>query len=361
MSRWPRASLPTISVTQDTLNSTIAPSGFAQPLVFFRLEPLQTLARASYTSTVVNFRLRIPGREIAKYLALHSRSLPSVELLDLATSNVKQNDISQLMFRLRNLRYLILDGCPLVSQRADAPEAAGAEALSQWMSLGKTMACAGIDGTRARERKLKRWLEQNYIAAPQEQATEEQIQPRRVRRGRRGVATATISLRASPPKTTTRLPSQSGHVNNQTPIPRIRILPPVPALHSVTVTAPMISPNGPEFDTRKEAMRVAFEQGWAEGISMLQNQRAIMRTSWGRGMRVVQFAPPDITLWEDCRETEDDGEEGLEGLVDLQTGEEFDLLDERGPTLCFAGPDRGINHAAGCAHEVGWRVFKDNL
>ncbi|OBZ68362.1 hypothetical protein A0H81_11642 [Grifola frondosa] len=305
LSNWPTTALPTLSVVQDPLDPTIAPDHFAQPLVFFELQPLGSLALSPLAADLTSFRLRIPGRKVAQYLYALPRTLPRVELLDLSTCNVLDTDIEGILGRFGHLKALVLDGCAVVSQRADI--LGQAEPTSQWAALGKTMALAGVKRAREREKKVKAWREAGYAALPTvaEPAPAQQAAPRRFKRGRRGLATATISLRASPSRDN-EVPAQAVSVDRlPPPSQKIRILPFSPILQSIALTTP--SAVGPEMHG---AIREEFERGWAEGIAQLSAIRARLRQSWRNGVRVLMFSEE---IDDEIDEVEGDSEVGLTG------------------------------------------------
>ncbi|KAH9835889.1 uncharacterized protein C8Q71DRAFT_836782 [Rhodofomes roseus] len=382
-SRWPAADLPTLSIVQDPLDPSIAPTKFAQPLVFFRLDPLSTLACSPFLEDLRHFRLRVPARQAARFLYALPNALPRVELLDMSTCNVLESDVEGMLGRFGCLRALVLDGCYIVSQRAVADGQDAEEALGHWAALGKMMALAGAKYAREREKRLKLWIEASRERAAAAQAGEEAVQeqapaPRRARRGRRGLATATISLRDSPPKDPVPLPklpagaTAGRNLLNQ----RIRILPSLPALRSLATTPP--ASVGPD---KHDTIRAEFARGWSEGIAQLCAVRARLRTSWGNGVRIVRI-DPDY----EADEEDGDGEDGLAGLMDVEDERAFviktqapenpDENAERGsdkesemlgiddgscPVLCLAGPGRKEGHVDGCGHQLGWEVWHDEI
>ncbi|KAI0931277.1 hypothetical protein AcW1_001275 [Taiwanofungus camphoratus] len=369
LSRWPAANLSTLSIVQDPLDPTIAPTQFAQPLVFFRLDPLSTLAQSPLVEQLFHFRMRIPARQAARYLYALPRTLPSIELLDLSTCNVHDADIEGILGRFGRLRSLVLDGCSVVSQRVDA-QAQGADALGQWAALGKMMALAGAKYAREREKQLKAWQEaasaRAAALANDQLVVQEERAPRRSRRGRRGLATATISLRQSPPRDSKPLPGRPPTRGPPSSVQKIRVLARVPSLRSVATTAP------PSVGSDKhEAIRADFERGWAEGIAQLSAIRARLKTSWGNGVRVVMFDEQYVP-----DEDDDDGDNGLAGLKDVDNerafliqvadrdegeGSKDGVDDGKCPLLCLAGPGPKDGHMAGCGHQLGWQVWRDEL
>ncbi|KAI0652300.1 hypothetical protein C8Q79DRAFT_936935 [Trametes meyenii] len=363
LSSWPDPVLPVLSIVQDPLDPTIAPTNFAQPLVFFQLDPISTLAVCSLSENLKHFRLRIPARQIARHLYSALHSFPGLEFLDLSTGSISSHDVAGILGRLRDLKVLVLDGCPIVSQRLDVQLDAG-DPFQQWEELGKAMALAGVARASEREKKLRLWMETYYVRENEEDSAKKD---KKSKRGRRGLATATISLRAPSPE-------RAAETNRKIPqnrVPRrdqkIRVLPPVPALSSLATSFPST------LDTETyDAVWDEFERGWAAGIARVQAIRLRFMTSWINGSsRIVRFANKGSPEWEEEKEY---GEEGLVGLVDVDAVSEFtlnitDADDAEGrtgpgfscPILCIAGPKRDAAHVAGCAHQIGWNIYKDEI
>ncbi|OSX66908.1 hypothetical protein POSPLADRAFT_1051073 [Postia placenta MAD-698-R-SB12] len=355
-SRWPVARLHALSIIQDPLDPLKAPTHFAQPLVFFRLDPLSTLVCSPLLENLLHFRLRIPARQPTRFLYTTPKALPSVETLDLSTCGVSLADVEGVLARFTRLRTLVLDQCHIVIPRADVQHDDG---LWYWAILGKAMAAASHKAAKDREKTLRTWLEAHnaHLAGNAPAPEPAQVRQRRPRRGRRGLATATISLRNSPPRDPVPIPAippgqlPPGATVGQ--IPRIRVLPSKPSVVSFTATAPVLF--GPD---KHEAIRAEFERGWAEGIALLHAVFRRIKASWDNGMRVMKF-DDDVV----------DSEVGFAGLVDVDDAEDFELetieLDERAPSqcpvLCLAGPRRNKHHVLGCGHEVVWDVWGDEL
>ncbi|KZT30953.1 hypothetical protein NEOLEDRAFT_1052883 [Neolentinus lepideus HHB14362 ss-1] len=353
LSTWPSSSLPTLSIIQDPLDPNIPKlQHFAQPLVFFRLDPFTGLVRAPFLRALTHFRLRIPARQVAQYIYAKPGALESVEVVDLSTCNVGERDVDLILGRFGRLKHLLLDNCSIL--RGEFNEVA-------WRELGKECALAGVRRAREREKKLKAWLEMNYVP-PQGGDDADAPAPglgtripgfghsRAPKRGRKGLATATISLRereepvAGPSTGTIRIAS----TDTKAKIPKIRVLPRAPTLLSLSTTV--------RHDDKHAVIRAEFERGWSEGIAQLSATAARLRASYVNNVvRVVKF-------------TEDaDGvmlEEGMEGLGDAGL-EDFDFdvsgAEKRYPVLCLAGPGRGEGHVEGCGHQVGWDVWRDEL
>ncbi|KAI0053467.1 hypothetical protein FA95DRAFT_1552521 [Auriscalpium vulgare] len=363
LARWPIYDIPTLSITQDPLDPAIAPPGFAQPLVFHKLDAVHTLLTSAALESLENCRLRIPDRQVGPFVYTSPAALPSVELLDLSTCAVGEKDIYAALQRFRDLRHLIVDRSKLWRGERGAPE---------WQNLGRTMATAGAVLARQRERDLKRWLQQQLALQPPPEADEEggeeseqAAQPplpppppngkgkgKGKGKGRRGLATATISIRDRPSRKdpAPRSSSSAAAPNLQ----RFHILPLAPSLRTISLSPPMHTPVASH-----AAIRADFARGWAEGLSTLSATRARLRTSWVKGTRLLRFAM-----------LEDDefglSDVGYDGLVDVlgDEDEQFaSLVEGRVPVLCLAGSGEreGYDHAHGCGHRRAWNVFEDNL
>ncbi|KAH9051321.1 hypothetical protein EDB83DRAFT_2626593, partial [Lactarius deliciosus] len=106
---WPSTALPAISVVEDLADDPTESS--AQPLSSFHLDnlssPLLVLTHA--------LRLRIPGREIVRFLrpSRWRSVLPRLTFLDLSTCCLSDPDVSKLLHSLPRLRHLVLDHCNL--------------------------------------------------------------------------------------------------------------------------------------------------------------------------------------------------------------------------------------------------------
>ncbi|KAG6333897.1 hypothetical protein ID866_5182 [Astraeus odoratus] len=334
-----RPYLPALSIVQDPLHPEIARGQhFAQPLVFFRLEPINTLICSPFLRTLPNLCLRIPLRPVAPFVSQSPQAAPALSILDLSTCNVHPGDVEGLLARFKNLKHLILDGCDII--RGDFHE-------GDWVAIGRMCALATVKAAKDREKKLKNWLEANATRfessdknASQQAAGE--VQRRRIRPGRRGLAAATISLRESPPREATPI------VRHNIDVPRIRVVPSPPTLRSLSTTS--------NTHLRDEhAIRIEFEQGWAEGLTRLDAVRGRLYQSWKNGVRVMYVAGDQST------------EDGLEGLEDVNDETIFHTIrEERGiwpaPVLCLAGSNSDTeNHADGCGHAAGSRIWDDNI
>lgn len=319
---------------------------FAQPLVFFRLDSLTTLVRSRFTRQLSAFRLRIPARQAARFVCALPGTLPALALLDLSTCNILASEVEPLVARFPHLRHLVLDGCSVI--RGELREA-------DWAELGRSCALGGARRARERERKLKAWLEANAARAMPPDAAQQgagepgtQLAERR-RKGRRGIANATITFRE---------PAGSGSSSTQpavkVAVPKIRILPVYPTLQSFATTTSMLVT-----DDIRPTIRSEFARGWSEGIKQVRAIRSRLRTSWNNGMRIMQIEDLDHTA--DGTTIE---EEGMDGLEDLSRTEAEWAADDKTyecPVFCLAGPGRGRDHLPGCGHVVGWTVWDDEM
>ncbi|TFK41993.1 hypothetical protein BDQ12DRAFT_349859 [Crucibulum laeve] len=357
LSQWPRSSLPTMSIVQDPLDPGVSSTqAFAQPIVFFRLDAYLPLLihSPSMSESLISLRLRIPMRPVARSLCVNafprmkhdyeSFSIPALKYLDLSTCGVLETEIDMILARFKVLKHLLLDGCKIF--RGEMRE-------GEWTALGKRCALVGVRRAKEREKKLKAWLEANAVAVAQNNGNElpyevnANIPARRQRRGRRGVATATISLRERDEAATSTSRAPQGA---RPTIPKMRILPPLPSLQSLAAT-----PSSLVKRDKFPMIRAEFEAGWAEGIAQLAVTRARMQTSSDNGWRILKFG----------NEIDDAAEEGLDGLEDVSKDEnEAFGMPVKGigaPVLCLVGSERDEEHEKDCGHSMGWDIWKDEL
>ncbi|KZV60406.1 hypothetical protein PENSPDRAFT_350645 [Peniophora sp. CONT] len=365
LSKWPAGSLPLLSIVQDPLDSSIAPTGFAQPIVFFRLEPLTTLSHSSLGSTLRFFRLRLPNRDVARYLSREGpdrlQPLPSLEFLDLSTCKVRDVDAARLLAQMPGLQMLVLDQCGTVR--------GGGEVESEgWEEFGKALALGGVFRQKEREKELRIYMES--VTTGQAPAAPRRSERKAKKKGRSGIANSTISLRdrrGQPPQPAAG-PSgflQGGNAGNDDPdghlatimatlsMKRIRILPAAPRLRRLAIT-----PAAHILPSAHEAIRTCFEHGWEEGVRTLDAVRTRMRTSVANDVvRAMRFARPGDEEYGEIEEGHP-----LSGLVDMHVlDEEWEEPQPPPPALCLVGPGREGEHAEDCAHARGWKVWEDEL
>ncbi|OAX44466.1 hypothetical protein K503DRAFT_765080 [Rhizopogon vinicolor AM-OR11-026] len=336
LSRWPPYELPALSIVQDPLDPAIANAQhFAQPLVFFRLDPISVLLCSAYISSLTHLRLRIPSRQISRFITSIPSSVPQLRLLDLSTCNIIVSDMEAILIRFHGLQHLILDGCSVARDQSH---------VGQWINVGKTCATATIRRAKAREKELKAWLERNAAGFLQSDATsmlQGMARPieRPRRPGRRGLATATISLREAPTASGSDIPPVPAGIV----IPKIRVVPSPPTLLSLSTSSSFIS------DTQHQAIREDFEEGWNEGLAQLAVVKSRLYQSWRNGVRMMRM-------------TADGGGHGLDGLEAIEVESAFHSHHKwDAPILCLAGSGTSGKHVQGCSHNFAWGVWDDTI
>jgi hypothetical protein len=233
----------------------------------------------------------------------------------------------------------------------------------EWNALGRRCALVGVRRAKEREKVLKAWLESSTIvetigsdAAP---AMSRDPNPdRKVKGGRKGLATATISLRkpdVNPSSLSRPLLSEKQVGQSKKGNSRIRVLPPIPRLVSLSIALTHTPDKYP-------IIRAEFEEGWAEGVAVLAMTRSRLRTSAGNGVRVMKFTK---SVMADDKSEEPGYEEGFDGLEDVDSiemsREEGGPWSQNPPILCFSGPARAGLHEDNCGHSVGWVVMGDEM
>ncbi|TFK70428.1 hypothetical protein BDN72DRAFT_766477 [Pluteus cervinus] len=330
LSRWSNTRLHSISIIQDPLDTdTGGVQAFAQPIVFFRFEPaFATLSSCSLASNSRALRVRIPHRSVVR--ALSSRNaFPRLEFLDLSTCSVLEGELEMILVRLWKVKHIVLDGCRVLRSEGD------------WNAFGKRLALIGVTRAKEREKQLKEYLERESMAALQLPEETTNIPIKKAKRGRRGLASATISLRE--PSTTS--PARPNGIRRPQ-IPKIRILPQCPTTLSLAMSTFIPS--------RQAEVLKEFEQGWFEGLVQMTANRSRLRQSFRNGVvRVVQFSREGVSPFE----------EGMVGLEDVESEDVFDKLEDetsRVPLLCLASSSgAGGEHAAECPHHAAQEFWGD--
>ena len=348
LSKW--SQLPVLSIVQDPIDLTAVDprQAFAQPIVFFRLEAISSLL---HSRTVVHsmhaFRLRIPSRAVARVLCMApvaiqglddwfqglslgpidvSGATPLLKYLDLSTCGLLDADVDMILMKYHALEHLVLDGCSML--RGELRE-------GEWAAMGKRCALIGVKRAKEREKELRASMEaprsSGEAAGSSAITAETTPATTRARRGRRGLAIATISLREREPRTygpTVPTPS-----SGMRPAAKVRVLPPLPTLRSLSTTlSPLVRAD-------KYAMiRTEFEAGWAEGIAQLEVARARVRASAGNGVHVLEMTSASAGAPEH--------------------GESRAEEEREAPVLCLVGAG-AAEHTAGCGHGVGQQIWKD--
>ena len=363
LARWPSGVLPVLSIIQDAFDAGLEQKqAFAQPIVFFRLDPCLSvlLHSPSMAPSLRALRLRIPSRPVARSICgttpsgtmAYSSALmppPDLEFLDLSTCSVLDSEVDMILVHFPSLKHLILDGCSLI--RGELRE-------GDWNALGKRCALASVKRAKQREKALKAWIDANQPTTNDDGPGENVHQARRAKRGRKGLASAAISLRDPGPDP---LPSSSRGVSviqmSLQRTTKIRILPSEPTLETLCITL------SPWIKLEKHPMiRAEFDSGWAEGVALLEVTKARLKGSAKNGYRVMRPSPTTGNRAEE-QDLDEQLEEGLEGLedVDVDESESSSTALLRPPILCFAGPGRNTHHEGNCGHSVGWQWMRDEL
>ncbi|CAA7268067.1 unnamed protein product [Cyclocybe aegerita] len=380
ISRWPSSHLPTISIVQDALEpEVIQKHAFAQPLVFHRLDYTLSIFLHSHgvSRSLKALRFRIPGRPIARSLCSPvptppnsdfnlSKAPASLEFLDVSTCGVLESEVDTILVRFTALKHLILDGCAILR---------GELLDGEWNALGKRCALVGARRAKEREKALKAWAEVVKLSAASVSATTGSDAPaerrtatknlKKAKRGRKGLAAATISLRNQdysdrPAAASSRVQSEGQRTEEKNKPPsKIRIFPSLPTLKTICVTvSPAIKPD------KYSMIRAEFESGWAEGVALLSVTRARQRASARNGFRIMRIVASDET-------DEEDYEPSLKGLEDVGMDDEevfamkledgSEVLEMTAPVICFCGSEREEFHEPNCGHRIGRKLMGDDL
>ncbi|KAJ3989045.1 hypothetical protein F5890DRAFT_1562136 [Lentinula detonsa] len=351
LSRWPPGRLSTLSIVQDPLTSEsltsegseVSPpstfslglpqlaAGFAQPIVFFQLEStFPSLLRGPYLRIPLQtLRLRFPSRNITRSLTqapvphppsygasipagskpsskyvrrvanAHLSPTPYLKFLDLSTCLISESSLPQIITQYPSLTHIILDSCNVLRNH----DVAIRDNAREWGSVSMSCAVAGMGKAKERERKLNAWLDAPRTGKKRGGKLDDrgsQAHNSARTRGRKGLATATLSLRKE--DTLSESPSfRPAITDSSTPERiRIRILPPLPTLRNLTanlyVPASMITSETsmlpPDIlDPLLVDIHREWERGWAEGLTQLVKARERIHASWRNNLvRVMRFA-----------------------------------------------------------------------
>lgn len=283
-------------------------------------------------------------------------------------------DVDAIITRFSHLEHLILDGCLALS--ASLGNTAIPEAVEDpWYQMGKRCALGGSRRAREYEKMINKWLEATNALNPQPVSSSNKPAQAKVakvkKKGRSGLATATISLRErgsssaavlpppppppsnarkwAPQKKETDVPPRN---KSRTPSPvpptnalpeKIRVLAPAPTLKSLCIRIPNASTT---------PILAAFNAGWNAGVAQICNQRRIIIRAWvNRGLqdpaynditKVVHF-DKDAQTWERL--------DGFVGMTQGDVDNEDRFADACGvPVVCLVGGAEAEGHADGCGH-----------
>ncbi|KAG9122022.1 hypothetical protein FRC07_001766 [Ceratobasidium sp. 392] len=220
-----------------------------------------------------------------------------------------------------------------------------------WTSFGRACALAGVARAKAREKVIQEWFEARRREEAVEQATnpeqaavaERSVRPiTRARKGRKGLATATISLRdpqpqAQVPRATST--SRAARINTDESVPnnirKIRIVPSPPTLQ--TFSTAYAGPSNPTAQQRADWTN-AFTNGFMDGCRTLN---AIWkRTQDSATVRVMRFTDTDAEPYSE------DEEDILKGLADVAAVGHWIGWEPTMPIICF-GTERSAALAEG--------------
>ena len=141
------------------------------------------------------------------------------------------------------------------------------------------------------------------------------------------------------------------------PIPqKIQVIPPLPTIQSVAVTAPMISPDKPDFEENRLKILQEFERGWAQGLQRIISRRQMLRSSWTRKAAIYKVVPGELTTPDDDRV-----DDVMYELEQVKSFDDFDMTPPPPPVLCLVGPGKSRNHPEGCPHKLSWEIYQDAL
>jgi hypothetical protein len=225
---------------------------------------------------------------------------------------ISDGDIIKIVGHFTGLQHLIVDKCGIFR---------GEHHEGEWAAFGKQCAIAGVLRARAREKKVKEWLQNIRKRATQgvdnSRPESSSHRARHRQRGRRGIANATISLREPTTEVTASNSSELqtdisiDMLQRYAKVEKIRIVPSSVGLRSICINStPLSSPAVLEFVTAE------FERGWGEGLIQLTGIRTRLCQSRMNGVYMVRYAAPG------SEELYVDSEERLDGLVSIQDGDD---------------------------------------
>lgn len=373
ISSWPSSSsLTRLSIIQDPFprSSLEAYSTtFAQPIVFFSLNPLIKLSLSPASQKITHIRLRVPSRQLAPYIAstpvdIHRCPFPNVTLLDMSTSSVHTfNELESLLNFAGGgqLQHLMLDGTDHTALNGITRD---------WEMLGRTCALAGVKHSRNVEKNLKSWRQAEATAGNDNQDhTDDRLpgnaQDRRPRPGRRGMATATISLRDRPTVSANSTPLPTPLPGSSHKATKIRVCPSPPHLLSLCMSLPSSLEQHDDIGNQEIHARANFARGWSEGVGQLRSIWTRLQQSQSNGVKILRF---DVGGKNELsnRNRIHTGLIEVNGPHDDNWWEELDTIEP--PILCFSG-SRGegyvgndwSGHPKGCGHQISWDIWSDNL
>lgn len=261
--------------------------------------------------------------------------------LDLSTASIYEADIENILTRFSQLENLFLDGCRTLA--SSLGNASHGEQQQNWYDLGKICALGGSRRAREYERMINKWIAEAISVLHAEDPDYVAKTKTKVKKGRRGLATATISIKAPEQASSSGSTSSRARemIHSDDPLPeKIRILPPVPTLKTLCIS--IRNPHTTDILS-------AFDAGWEAGLDTLTNQRKLILTTF-RNMLPHVVKPTRVVKFDEAAETW----ESLKGYVDVtmvDVWEEDTFRDACDvPVLCLAGEGVEGEHAVGCGH-----------
>ncbi|KAG8950483.1 hypothetical protein FRC04_007498 [Tulasnella sp. 424] len=337
--------LPVFNLAEDAPAHALRPSmSFAQPIVFFSLDPITNLAKSPVARYVKHLRFRIPLRTVWNKIC-ERNAFPSVEILDLSTSPVhREQAAAAILNGFPRLRHLLVD--------ASGFGGLGPE-QNEWRTLGRAMAMAGIKNAREKERELKN-LDATEVHRILDNAGRRDEFADRGDNELSGTALEDEGRKEHPVPKTDR-PARTLQ------LAKFRILPAYPHLLSISsALAPNQAEEGVPVDLELYAEQ--FSAGWTDGIARLREHRErAMAFSRSANVRVLRF-----DLHRNC---DHEDSHGLGELVDVEEHGVDDLTADGShttPLICF-GRERNpsqpgsnpalvpvhVPHKPGCGHALG--------
>lgn len=323
LAKWPASpAFKHLSIVQDPV-PRIAPGNasmaFAQPIVFFSVEPISTLALSPLGAHITHLRFRVPSRSIWHQICV-PHAFPRLRFLDMSTTLFSlEQALIAVVHAFPLLEHLVVDAFGLLVV-GDGP----------WRTAGRSLAMAGIKKAREKEREMKA-------------------------RGDTLPATGRTQLSST-------TPSQSSSDGLHISAAKFRILPAPPRLRSLGIAAPPTLSR--QYSAEDRALwTTEFEEGWQEGISRLKEHRKQTRSFVAHSeARLLQFRSALLSVGADAL-----GDE----LVDVNEPDgQHNLPDWTPPQLCFGcetdptliGVSERVvltEHKEGCGHSIGSSIWKD--
>ncbi|KAG8696468.1 hypothetical protein FRC11_000713, partial [Ceratobasidium sp. 423] len=354
LTKWPVTKdhyLRNLSITQDTI-SYATHIRFAQPLAFFSFKPITDLAVSPIGQHIQALRICVPAKPVIDYIGSTSNSFPQLIFLDISTTTLPsprpERTIGTLLSRLVRLRHVIID-------RSAGPMPRDS---SGWETLGRVCALAGVERAKEKEHQIQEWVDRKRQeeAAAQGNAVEGVPTPAplaptpapRARRGRRGLATATVSLRD--PRLTPNASTSSSSSSTRDPTARrIRVVPSPPTLE--TFSTAYAGPSNPSTQQRSDWGR-AFIKGFLGGCATLKKIWERMQDS--ATVRVMRFTDTDTEPFPD----DDDAPAVFRGVADIAIAGHWIGWEPSAPIICF-GSERAVIGLG--KHGEGGQLLADTL